>query len=436
MPMLEKTAHKGLESVSQIQSSSQSDFFSLYLDYAGVGNSEAPTIYHRWSCISMIGALLGRQAYLPFGHSNIYPNQYIMLMGSPGARKSTAINIAKSLIREAGYTRFGPDKSSKEQFLSEMKQYDDNDSSIMIEDLEALELDAPSEVYVVAGEFTDFMGQNNMDFVTLLTNLWDCPDEYKNPKRTAKSVNVDRPTVNIIGGNTPQGFALAFPPESMGNGFMSRLILVHGEPTGQLIPWPEASDLLVKTSLASHLKDIKANITGAFTKGKGVDALGSRIYKEAVPVDDNRFIPYGTRRFTHLLKIAMCIAASDLRTEICCDDMLKANTLLYYTEVKMPRALGEFGKSKNAEQANTVLQLLAGASKPVALKRIFRAVSTDISKITELADIIKNLELAGKIQRIMNPVTSEAGYMRLYEEAKEWPKELMYKDWLTEEEMM
>lgn len=418
---------------NRISVNRDSEFIEMYLEYAGVGESEAPTIFHRWTCFSMIGALLGRQAYLPFGHSNIYPNQYIMLMGDPGVRKSTAINIAKGLLRESGYSRFGPDKSSKEQFLAEMKQYDDSDS-IAAEDLEALTLDEPSEVYVVAGEFTDFIGPNNMEFVTLLTNLWDCPEEYKNPKRTAKNVMVHQPTVSILGGNTQQGFALAFPPEALGNGFMSRLIMVHGDSTGIMIPWPKPADAMLGASLANHLSEIKAKVKGEFTKGKGVDELGARMYKECVPVDDHRFKHYATRRFTHLLKNAMILAAADLTTEIQVEHLLKANTLLAYTETKMPKALGEFGKSKYSETANTILGILNKAIRPVSLNELWKRVANDLTKISELGDIMKNLHHAGKVQ--LTNIAGKQGYMPLHEEKATWASDLILPEWLTEDERM
>lgn len=415
--------------------SGDSEFFELYLEYAGVGYSEAPTIFHRWSCFSAIGALLGRQAYLPFGHSNIYPNQYVMLMGSPGARKGTAINIAKDLLRQAGYTRFGPDKSSKEKFLTEMKQFNDDDlGPLDVEELEALTLDEPSEIYVVAGEFTDFVGQNNMDFVTMLTNLWDNLPEYKNPKLTGKSVMVHKPTVNIIGGNTPQGFALAFPPEAIGNGFMSRLILVHGEPTGTKITWPKASDAVMGAGLANHLREVKERIKGEFTKGPGVEEIGDRMYKEAVEVDDHRFKHYSSRRLIHLLKMAMILAASDLTMEINVGHMLKANTLLAFTEGKMPKALGEFGKSKFSEVANSIVEILSNAKRPMSLQDIFKKVSTDISKLTDLGDIMKNLQHAGKVQLI--PLVGKTGYLPLHEDKAAWSSDLILPEWLTEEERL
>lgn len=410
-----------------------SDFFASYMDYAGVGVSEPPAIFHRWSCCSIIGALLGRQAYLPFGHSRIFPNQYIMFMGAPGSRKSTAINIAKKLLSCAGYSRYAADKTSKEKFLLDMQQYEPN-AMLDAADLEMLTLDEPAEVYVVAEEFTDFVGNNNMEFITMLTKLWDNPPEYKNPKIHGTSAVVEEPTVNIIGGNTVQGFALAFPAEALGNGFLSRLIFVHGDTSGRKVTFPEVPDPLVVEELALHLKELKDRVKGEFTMGPVVKALCERMYKEYAEIDDVRFKHYGSRRFTHLLKLSMILAAADLSMVIESAHVLRANTMLAFAERQMPKALGEFGKSKYSDVSNQILDHLNKSHKPVNINALWKVVAKDLTKLSELGDIIKNLIGADKIQQVN--IAGVQGFLPKHTEGAEWAPELITPEWLTDEERM
>lgn len=421
------------ESKENIKSfdSSTSDFFSAYMDYAGVGVSEPPAIFHRWSCASIIGALLGRQAYLPFGHSSIFPNQYIMFMGAPGSRKSTAINIGKKLLSASGYSRYAADKVSKERFLMDMKQYDDS-SLLDANELEMLTLDEPAEVFVVAEEFTDFVGNNNMEFITMLTKLWDCPSEYVNPKIHGASVRIEEPTVNILGGNTVQGFALAFPPEALGNGFLSRLLFIHGDTTGRKVTFPAVPDPLLVAFLSNHLKEIKDKIKGAFTLAPGVEALCDRMYREYVDIDDIRFKHYGSRRFTHLLKLSMIIAATDLSLVIEKKHLLRANTMLSTAERHMSKALGEFGKSKYSDVANQILDHLNKSNKPVNINTLWKVVAKDLAKMSELGDIMKNLIGADKIQT-MN-LGGVQGFLPKHTGRVEWKEDLLESDWLTSEE--
>lgn len=408
------------------------DFVSRYMDYVNLDQSEAPAIFHRWTCLSMLGALLGRNVYLPFGHSKIFPNQYVMLMGSPGARKGTAMNIGKTLAKEAGFTRFAKDKTSKERFLMDMQQTE-IDSAMSIEELESINLDDPAETWILSGEFTDFIGQNNMEFITMLTNLWDNLPEYENPKIHGKSVKVHKPTVNLLGGNTPQGFALAFPPEALGNGFLSRVIFVHGESTGKKIAWPEPADDLIMTGLATQLKEMRQKMIGEMSISPDAKKLGERIYKEYVGIEDARFQHYATRRFTHLLKLAIILAAVDLTFRIDVEHILCANTVLAATERHMSKALGEFGKNRNSDIANAIISFLQGATTPKTANDLYKVVATDVKNMTELAEILANLQRAEKIQVIS--MAGKQGYMPKHKELKHWPYDLLVNDWLTLEEL-
>lgn len=406
------------------------DYFASYLQYAGAGQSEPPIIFHRWTAASIVGALLGRQAYIPFGHSKIYPNQYIMFMGSAGSRKSSAINIGAKLLKAQGYTRFASDRTSKERFLMDMMQGFEEAEDI--EDLIELTLDEPSEMFIVAEEFTDFTGEGNSEFITMLTKLWDNPDEYKQPKLHGKSAEVCKPTVNILSGNTPQNFALAFPAAALGNGFLSRIILVHGDTSGRKVTFPAAPDEVIKQGLIHHLKQIKQVCCGEFIITQEGRALCERIYTEFVELDDARFKSYSTRRFTHLLKLSIILAATRLSTTIEVEDILRSNTMLHVTEGKMPKALGEFGKSKFSDVTNTILEVLDHTHVPLNSTALWKRVSKDLTKITELAEILKGLVHAERIQQVT--VGKITGFLPLKKARMEWKNDLLVPDWLTDEE--
>ena len=95
------------------------NLIDAYIEYRA--ETEPPAIYHRWSMIASVAALLGRRFYIPFGSSHIYPNLYIMLIGGVGTRKSSAIKEATKLIGQAGYKTFSARKTSKEKFLMDLE---------------------------------------------------------------------------------------------------------------------------------------------------------------------------------------------------------------------------------------------------------------------------------------------------------------------------
>lgn len=409
------------------------DFVSRYMRFCDINNSEAPAVYHRWVCFSILGAALGRSVWIEQGPYKIYLNQYMMLMGSPGARKGSAMSIGRKLLKASGFRRFAADKTSKERFLMDMK-HTDADPTNSLDDIELLSMDTAAESYIMSGEFTDFIGQGNMEFVTMLTNLWDNLDEYKQPKIQGKSVHVHKPTVNLLGANTPEGFSLAFPPEALGNGFLSRVLMLYAEPTSNRVAWPSPPDELLMADLVGRIEEIRNYYSDqALSISKEARDLGTYIYKHEIPVDDPRFTHYQQRRFTHLLKIAGILACTDLSDSIEEIHLLRANTALSRAERHMPKALGEFGASKYSAVMNKILTYLAGCSLPQTATQLLRVVSRDINKQSELTDILMTLKNSGKIQS--GQVRGVSGYLPFHAEKKEWPDHTLDLDWLTEQEI-
>lgn len=406
-------------------------FYDDYFSYVGV--TEAPKVYHRWAAVSIIGALIGRSCWFPFGHSNIYPNFYIMLVGNPGARKGTALKPAKNALKLIEFDKLGPDRISPEKFLSEMQALN---GEIEIEgvDFENLSFNTPSEIYVIADEFGDFI-RGNVEFVRLLTNLWDNLDHYKHPKLHGKSVYVHEPTVNIIGATTQQDMAITLPTEVIGQGFLSRFILVHGESTGVKITFPEAVTEVRKKRIEERLKLIQEQVNGQVSISDKAKVLLDRIYKSYSELDDYRFKHYNTRRFTHLIKLCIIFAAMDVTTEIQDVHVLQANTLLHATEQRMPKALGEFGKAKNSDIANNLIEYLKSAKKPIPIREMWKKFSQDLNKIDDLVELVRNLEHAERIQKVQT--AKGAGFLPLFKMETKWAEDLLIqKEFLTAEEMV
>lgn len=400
------------------QETTNESLFELYFRYAEA--TEPPTVYHRWSLISSVGALLGRQFWFPFGTTRIFPNQYVMLIGNPGTRKSTAIKMARRVIATTGYSTFAAERTSKEKFLLDLEGVTDEDAwsksnksgrrTITANDvLDNLELGGggethdgiPKEIFVTADEFNEFSGTGNIEFLSMLGALWDWDDEdttYKHRFKNSKSISIFQPTISILGGNTHSSFKLAFPEQAIGQGFLSRLILVYSEPSGRKITFPTKPPDAVVSSLAAALSRIKESVRGEATMAAGAERALDTIYRTSKDLEDYRFKSYSTRRFTHLIKLCLIVTAMRSSTEISTDDVVLANTILTYTESNMSKALGEFGRSKDSEAQHNIMTALYESKTPLSISDLWKIVSRDVDKQERLADILSSLASAGKIQ--------------------------------------
>lgn len=409
----------------------EDSFLQQYLNY--IGDSECPTFYHRWCCLSMVASYLGRTYHLEHGHFNLNPNLYVMLIGPPGARKSTAIKIARSIIASAGYSNFSAEKSSKEKFLLDLAGEDMGTAQEQLDHLLDQNLWGDSnagtnEMYIACDEFNDFIGIGNIEFISMLGSLWDYNGVYKNRIKSGKSVSINDPTINILGGNTPVNFIRAFPPELLGQGFFSRLLLVQGESTGKRITFPvkppkEATDNLVRS-----LQALKIAATGAAKLGTEAQQLLDKIYTTYKGIDDIRFESYSQRRFSHLLKLCLVISACHYSSEITVAHIIEANTILTHTEKLMPRALGEFGKSKNSDITHKVMQILLREYGVMTISDLWEQVHQDLTKMSELGDILRNLVAAKRI------VPASNGFLAVQNVVEEGTEGLTDYSYLTQEE--
>lgn len=377
------------------------DFFSDYLDYSAGG--EAPTIFHRWSAIVGLGAWLGRSSFVYHADSMVHPNIYAMLMGASASRKSTAIKLMKRILPQLGYETIAADKTTKEKFLMDLAGMEDEkpQSTILEDNIFGADFLGPREIFVAADEFNDFLGNNIMEFVSTLGNLWDWNGPpYKSRIKNGKSISISDPTVSILGGNTATGFNTAFPPEILGQGFFSRLLLIYGEPTGKKIAFPRKKTVENTKPILEFLLEIKRSSRGELNFSPDAEKLLSHIYKTWTPLNDIRFDSYAGRRFTHLIKLSIIHARAALCEEICFDTVIYANTVLRYAEQFMPKALGEFGKAKNSDITHKILQILDAAKTPITMKEIWRNVVGDLDSIGTLGEMLRNLAAAEKIQSI------------------------------------
>lgn len=407
----------------------EQSLFDLYFSF--VDGTEPPAVFQRWSLIGSIGALLGRQFYFPFGSGRLFANHYIMFVGDPGTRKSTAIKKAVKLIGMAGYETFSAQKSSMEKFLLDLQDGSVEDDSgpedgkgkkrEAIDILASLKLkldgdvsdDTPKEMFIAADEFNNFIGSGNISFQSLLGELWDWDEPtrlYKQRLKSSKSVSIYQPTVSILAGNTPSSFADCFPLASIGQGFMSRLILIHAEPSGTKVTFPKDPSPELTKQIVTHLLRMRSVCVGPMTMEADAESALDIIYKGWPEMEDQRFKHYSTRRFTHLIKLCLVVCAARLATRLTVTDVLYANTVLTYAETTMPKAIGELGKSKNSEAANKIMQFLYSSREARSVKELWKIVQMDLNSPSELGVLLVNLQQADKIQSVRLSTNSD-GYL-------------------------
>ena len=372
----------------------------LYLKTLGESNSECSEFAHIWCLISAVGALLERRVTLPFGDGHIVPNQYVMLIGEPGSRKSTAIKRVIKLMQESGYTKFAADKATMQSLFRDLAGLDEFGNPLGTDDLAGVDIrdlnlgDAEyTPIAIFQDEFADFLGMNNLEFVRNLGTLWDIDKSYDYRVKGAKPIKIPTPTINILGGTTGSQYHKMFPPEMEGQGFLSRLIRVAVPETGRRIPSPPKMNLELKTQILSVFQRLQL-LSGDAKLTEEADEFRKKQYITWGGLRDKRFITYETRRYIHMLKLAIIKAACSLKLTIELEDIKWANTFLSYTEFHMGTAVGFYGKSENGDVATILLNTLSRADRPLAAQELFKPVAQHLRSMQDMWQLLQNLQAA------------------------------------------
>jgi energy-coupling factor transporter ATP-binding protein EcfA2 len=388
-------------------------FLRTYLQYTA--DTESPPLFHAWSLLAGIAAVLGRRCYYDFPLGKIFPNLYILLVGPPAVRKSTALTMVKQLIKQNTGVRFAPDDTSgQRQGLiaamsddvtnEELKGVDFNGAGqAVLDQLSTLEFDVHEAdrrvLFVTASEFNTFIGHNSIDLLPFLTKVYDGED-YQYRLKTSEVV-IQNPLLNIIGGTTPTNIATALPPEAIGQGFMSRIIMVFANKKNKSIPRPAALDERTTRALGETFSYVYHSMAGEFIENAEAAALYDQLYDHPVKIDDNRFLHYMERRPNHLRKTAMCLAAAERRLVLRASDYEDAHWLLQQAEATMPEALGEYGMNKVTAARQKLTEYLDRANGPVTEQHLWIVMQRDMNQL-EFRNSIADLLNSGRLKQVVS----------------------------------
>lgn len=365
--------------------------------------TESPIIYHDWAILTNIGAMLSRNVWLEFGVECIYPNLYTVLLGPAAGRKSSAINFARKFLELTGFKEFAKDKSSKEKFLSDLARGFGKKNIVGNTEVEALlmagedelDLSSPaSNVLISAGELLDFLGPGDLQFITLLTNLWDNLPKYEQPKLTGQDVKIIKPTVSLLGGATATSFASTFPPEIIGGGMMSRMLIIKGDGRRQALTIPPPPDVELMSVLVELFVEMR-KMKGPISYSPEAFQVVDQIYKAEHPLSASRFETFVGRRHVQLHKLCIILACTELSYTITPEMVVYANTLLHDVEQNMQAALGEFGLSELNSKANSILRVLE--STPANVGQLWNALAGDFKNKAEFQEVLVKLKSSGRI---------------------------------------
>ena len=339
------------------------NWIAAYEDYTK--NSESPASYHKWGAMACIAGALERKVFMHWGHTTLYPNQYIVIVGPSGqARKGEAITIARLMLEGIGLNLIGED-NSPEAIIRQMR---DGSASYSITGEPGGELKFQCPISCFVEEFAVFIGEHNKDFLAKLTNWYDSRDKWKRTTKHQGTDDLMGVCVNILGATAPDWLPMILPREAIGGGFTSRTIFVVENSKRQIISNPNLvkEDIELRENLLHDLEAIHIMAGEMTFDQEGLDTYVDWYEKEEQLIMDGRpaivdplFGGYVSRRATHVKKLAMILSASRGGDKIVRKiDFTEALDMMLDVEKRMPEVFDGIGSAPLSKEQAMVFSII------------------------------------------------------------------------------
>lgn len=369
------------------------DWLNGYIEFTE--ETEPPLSYHTWTALSVITGALQRRTYFKWGHSKIYPNMYVILIGPSGqTRKGEALNIGRSFVDTLGIPTVSQSiirEALVRSLGNSLSSFQDPDTGLMEWHCSAM---------CISDELSVFLGQKHVKFLADLTDWYDSRDVWTYETKHQGTDRLMGVCLNLLGATAPDWLPSILPQEAVGGGWTSRTIFVVEEYKGKVVSNPNiiGIDEKLREDLDADLEQIHL-LTGEIKFDehaldsyiKWYEKQERGIKKGVFPVPDPRFAGYTARRATHVKKVCMALSASrgdDMIVTL--EDFDRGVAILEATEKKMSRAFGGLGKAKLADVTNAVLNYIM-ARKEVKRSEVLRRFRGDVDSWS-LEQIEKVLE--------------------------------------------
>ena len=322
---------------------------------------------HFWTGVVTIAAALRRKVFIPQLQFTWTPNFYVVFVAPPGiVTKSTTIRIGLNLLDRVPGVRFGP-QSMTWQALAESLE-----AAIEAVNIPNYGVTKMSCLTISVSELGTFLRTDDNDLVNFLTDLWDGQiSEWRRTTKTAGSIAIKNPWLNIIGATTPSWMQTSFTGEMLNGGLASRIIFVYADRKRRFVAYPaeerrpEEWEKLGR-SLHSDLCEI-ATIKGEYRLSPEAIEWGKDWYeKHWTMVANDSLAGWRARKHTHLHKLAMVLAASrrnDLTITL--TDLQESAMILDDLETSLTsifEAIGSPQEAHNIQTIASIVQQLPGVS--------------------------------------------------------------------------
>jgi len=383
----------------QLAQNASSDWIEGFLDYTN--NIPSPKIFRLWAAISAVAGALERRVWVVSAGEPLYPNLYVLLVGHPGSGKTQAIKHTNSLWYSCRDLYVAPHDVTKAALIDKLASAT---RKTVIKESSIVEYNS---LQVAADEFGVFLPSHDTDFLSTLNRIFDNPPQHQQSRRGLgdKQIDIINPQLNIIAGTQPSYLANLLPEEAWGQGFMSRVIMIHSSSRVRVNLFGTKELDKKKFHFLSAKLSSMTKLYGQVSWEYKAASTAQRWLDDGCPPEPehSKLEHYNARRMQHVIKLSMVSAASGGRSQISLEDYTRAQGWLLETELSMPEIFREMVQRSDIQVIDELhfflWKIWSKEKKPIHQARLIdflknRVPSEKIEKIIticEKANIIERL---------------------------------------------
>jgi hypothetical protein len=378
---------------------------------------EAPTAFALWSGFFTISSALRRDAWIDWSPlPPFFPNIYVILVSPPGiCKKSTIINFGmraleeskkyltdENLIRLKQYLIIR-NKCTSEKLLYDLAERSKKKVELIIDGKgEIRPLGCPA--ILVAPELATFIGkqQYNEGMIATLLELYDNAEKVGYNTKAHGDLTLRRVYTTFIGGTTIAGLKDSVPSAAMGDGFLSRTIMIYQASPTRVYPKPK----LVKNGpsneeLAKRLSWVTSTAIGEYRLSPEAEEYHDKWYRKwKTQLTQNETEMHMTSRMDGtLLKLALLIKAQgyDESRVIELQDMEDAKRLMDATAKTGPDITNQVLEPDHWRHFLRIEKYIK-ERQPVTRAQLMQNCKLDSKQATQTVNYLRDI---GKIKIIL-----------------------------------
>ena len=336
-------------------------FLYSFVEYCNK-TTDAPDIFAFGAGLTTLATVLEKNVSMQWTGRKLYPNTYILLIMKSGGRKSTILQIAKSLLKKLeteDKSLVFPTDITPEAFYS-IAQNQPNGAFFHSE---------------FGGWLKALDRSYNRGFKEFLTDIYDGFSQeklIKGTNGTGQLFKIDEPAVNILTASTITWIAENIKEADRQSGFMQRFTVFYAQQDKKEMALP--TDSIPAENLINELREI-AEIKGEMQLSAGAKETYENFYHSEDEQNKRQSEIYGSfqaRFFTLIIKIAMIYAVMRRDTVIEKTDMEYAIQLKLILEKHLYSVYDKLIKDRNQEMLNKILNIIADNGGTIERSRLLR----------------------------------------------------------------